>query len=416
MPNQAINPRQSAIAADGAPTAIVLGGGINGLSVVRSLAQAGLRPVAVVDAKYDIATVSRYARRFTVSTFHGEDFVEELLRLGKGMPNGGVIIFADDRPLLTVSRYRDRVAPWFGFQLPPHGLLVDLTLKERFFRLAQRGGFPVPRTLLLQNHGDLNGLRDLRPPLCVKPNGRSRAYDGSFKKAYRIESQADARSLCERVLDTVGEVIVQEWIEGSNDSIYFCLCYIGPGASVAFTGRKGRSWPPQIGLTASCWAAPEVAEELEDLTIRFFRSIGLTNGFASMEYKRDQRDGRFRFVEPTVGRIDGQVEISALCGVNLCHVGYCDAAGQLRPSLKLDPSHVWRDEFRDLMSARILGTSCFYPPNHRIHNAYWRWDDPGPALLEGAKEAVRRAIGHLLKTKAPKRFWRTGNDLSGLRG
>ena len=125
---------------------------------------------------------------------------------------------------------------------------------------------------------------------------------------------------------------------------------------------------------------------------------------------------RFRFVEPTVGRIDGQVEISALCGINLCHVGYCDAAGQLRPSLKLDPTHVWRDEFRDFMSARILGTSCFYPPNHRIHNAYWRWDDPGPALLEGAKEAVRRAIGHLLKTKAPKRFRRTGNDLSGLRG
>jgi len=319
------------------------------------------------------------------------------------MPNGGVIIFADDRPLLTVSRYRDRVAPWFGFQLPPHGLLVDLTLKERFFRLAQRGGFPVPRTLLVQNHDDLNGVRDLWPPLCVKPNGRSRAYDGSFKKAYRIESQADARSLCERVLDTVGEVIVQEWIEGSNDSIYFCLCYIGPGASVAFTGRKGRSWPPQIGLTASCWAAPEVAEELEDLTIRFFRSIGLTNGFASMEYKRDQRDGRFRFVEPTVGRIDGQVEISALCGVNLCHVGYCDAAGQLRPSLKLDPSHVWRDEFRDLMSARILGTSCFYPPNHRIHNAYWRRDDPGPALLKLAT-AVEHGLRRVRRRSAQQIF------------
>jgi len=269
-------------------------------------------------------------------------------------------------------------------------------LKERFFRLAQRGGFPVPRTLLVQNHGDLNGVRDLRPPLCVKPNGRSRAYDGSFKKAYRIESQADARSLCERVLDTVGEVIVQEWIEGSNDSIYFCLCYMGPRASVAFTGRKGRSWPPQIGLTASCWAAPEVAEELEDLTIRFFRSIGLTNGFASMEYKRDQRDGGFRFVEPTVGRTDGQVEISALCGINLCHVGYCDAAGQPSPPLKLDPTHVWRDEFRDFISARILGTSCFYPPSHRIHNAYWRWNDPGPALLEsarGAKGALRARLG-----------------------
>jgi predicted ATP-grasp superfamily ATP-dependent carboligase len=202
------------------------------------------------------------------------------------------------------------------------------------------------------------------------------------------------------VLDKVGEVIVQEWIEGSNDSIYFCLCYMSPRTSVAFTGRKGRSWPPQIGLTASCWAAPEVAEELEDLTIRFFRSIGLTNGFASMEYKRDQRDGRFRFVEPTVGRTDGQVEISALCGINLCHVGYCDAAGQPWPPLKLDPTHVWRDEFRDFISARKLGTSCFYPPHHRIHNAYWRWDDPGPALLKSARGILRRVIGQGTKTKA----------------
>jgi D-aspartate ligase len=351
------------------------------LSAVRSLAHAGLRAVVVVDAKYDIAAASRYAQRFTVSTFEGEDFVQELRRLREGMPCGGVIIFADDRPLLTVSRCRDRVAPWFGFQLPPHELLLDLTMKEPFFRLAQQGGFPVPRTLLLQNRGDLNGLRDLRLPLCVKPNSRSPAYDGTFKKAYRVETQADARSLCERVLEKVGEVIVQEWIEGSNDSIYFCLCYMSDGASVAFTGRKGRSWPPQVGLTASCWAAPEVEEELEELTIRFFRSIGLTNGFASMEYKRDQRDGGFRFVEATVGRIDGQEEISALCGINLCHVGYCDAAGQPYPPSKLDPTHVWRDEFRDFIAARMLGSSCFYPPNHRIHNAYWRWDDPGPALV-----------------------------------
>ena len=395
MLGQVRNLQQHALAVDCVPTPIVLGGGINGLSAVRSLAQVGLRPIVVVDKNYDVAAVSRYAQRITTSTFNGEEFVDYLFRLREVMPQGGVIIFADDRPLLTVSQYRDRIAPWFGFQLPPHGLLVDLTLKEPFFRLAQRGGFPVPRTFLAQNHADLNGMRDLRPPFCVKPNGRSPAYDGSFKKAYRIESRADARLLCERVLDAVGEVIVQEWIEGSNDSIYFSLCYLRSGASVAFTGRKGRSWPPQIGVTASCWAAPDVADELEDLTIRFFLSVGLTNGFASMEFKRDRRDGAFRFVEPTVGRIDGQVEISALCGVNLCYVGYCDAAGQPHPPTELDPTHVWRDEFRDFISARLLRTGCFYPASHRIHNAYWRWDDPGPALLEaaeGAKKTLRRAI------------------------
>ncbi|GKQ49676.1 hypothetical protein BRSPCE3_05300 [Bradyrhizobium sp. Ce-3] len=388
---------------DDAPTAVVLGGGTNGLSLVRSLAHAGLRPVVVVDAKYDIASISRYARRAVVSSLEGREFISGLLALRARMPHGGVLFFADDRPLLAVSQHRASVAPWFSFELPSHEVLVDLTLKERFFQLAQRGGFPVPATHLVSSRGDLGVLQELRLPLCVKPNSRSPAYDGTFQKAYRVETLAEAQSLCARVLDAVGEVIVQEWIEGTNDSIYFCLCYLGPGAPVCFTGRKGRSFPPQTGWTASCWAAPEVAKELEDLTIRFFRSVGLTNGFASMEYKRDQRDGSFRFVEPTVGRTDLQVELSAVCGINLCHVGYCDAAGQARPALRLDPTHVWRDEFRDFLAARMLGTDCTYPPQHRIHNAYWRWDDPAPAVLEVARtagHALHRAVARVLKAKS----------------
>ena len=391
-----MRPPPNAMAAEGIPAAVVLGGGRIGLGVVRSLAQAGLRSIVAVAAKHDMAAVSRHARQFLVRTFDGETFVEELRRLRTGMSQRGVLICTHDCPLMTLSRYRDRLAPYFSFQLPPHELLLNLTLKEPFFQLAQRGGFPVPGTVLLHNHSDLGSLRDLRLPLCVKPNGHSRTYDDSFEKAYRIESQIGARSLCERVLDTVGEVLVQEWIEGPNDSIYFSLCCMGRPAPVAFTGRKGRSWRPQIGNTASCWAAPEVAEELEDLTIRFFRQVDVTSGLASMEFKRDQRGGRFLMVEPTVGRADAQEEIAALCGINLCHVAYCDAAGLPRPPLHLDPTHVWRNEFTDFVSARMLGTSCAYPPNQRVHNAHWRWDDPAPALLAlagYANRALRRVTG-----------------------
>jgi D-aspartate ligase len=58
---------------------------------------------------------------------------------------------------------------------------------------------------------------------------------------------------------------------------------------------------------------------------------------------------------------------------------------------------VWSDESKDFISARILGTGCFYPPSHRIHNAYWRWGDPGPGLVESAKYALRRVIGYVSK-------------------
>lgn len=376
---------QNARAANGMPAAIILGGGKTSLGVVRSLAQAGLRPVVVVAAKRDVAALSRHARRFSVANFDDDTLVEGLCRLRTGLPHGGVLICAEDRPVSTLSRCRDRLAPYFSFQLPPHELLLKLILKDPFFQLAQRSGFPVPGTVLLRNRGDLGSLRDLRPPLCVKPNGRSDAYDSTFEKAYRLESRIDARLLCERVLDAVGEVLVQEWIEGPNDSIYFSLCCMGDPVPVAFTGRKGRSWPPQTGVTASCWAAPEVAEKLEDLTIRFFREVGVTSGLASMEFKRDQRDGCFLMVEPTVGRADSQEEVAAFCGINLSLVAYCDAAGLPRPRLRLDPTHVWRDEFTDFTSARILRTRCSYPPGQRIHNAYWRWDDPAPALLATAE-------------------------------
>ncbi|MFC4172930.1 hypothetical protein ACFOYU_12810 [Microvirga sp. GCM10011540] len=289
---------------------------------------------------------------------------------------------------MTISRYRDQLSPHFSFLLPSHDLLSDLSRKDRFFQLAQESGSPVPPTINLQRHGDLGQLSELKPPLCVKPNFRTQAYDSSFRKAYRAESHADARQLCEQILD-VTEVIVQEWIEGSNDSIYFSLCCFGPSGKAAFTGRKGRSWPPQIGFTASCWPAPDVAEELENLTIQFFRHAGVTQGLASMEFKRDERSGRFLMVEPTVGRGDRQVEIAAICGVNLCHMAYCDAAGLPRPPLQYDPAHVWRDEFTDFLAARALGSRCFYPPGHRIHNAHWRWDDPAPALLVAADYAAR---------------------------
>ena len=381
-PNAIMNPN---------PVPVVVGGSVNSLTAVRSLARAGLRPILVscVDGP---GTASKYARIFKVPTYSKESLIDNLIHLKTQLPNGAVLICVEDTPAITVSRYRERLAPHFNLpKLPPHEQYVEIGLKDHFFQMAQKGGFPVPSTLLLKSLDDVESVKDLRLPLCVKPNIHTVAYDRSFKKAYRVDSYSEAQSLCEDILNAAGEVLVQEWIEGSNDSIYFALCYMVDPKPVVFVGRKGRSWPPQIGVTASCWAAPEVADELEEMTVRFFRSVGFTHGFASMEYKRDSRDSRFRMVEPTIGRTNGQVEIAALCGINLCYAAYCDAAQLPLPAPNLDPKHVWRDEFTDFISARILGQSCSYPPGYKVHNAYMRWDDPGPGFF-ALKDLSRRML------------------------
>src|SRR5262249_12115481 len=114
----------------------------------------------------------------------------------------------------------------------------------------------------------------------------------------------------------------QEWIEGGDDSIYFCLQYRGRDAAVvSFTGRKLRSWPPRIGGTASCVSAPEYRDALERMTDEFFSAVGFI-GMCSIEFKRDTRTGQFLMIEPTVGRTDFQEEVATLNGVNIPVAAY----------------------------------------------------------------------------------------------
>ncbi|OYU65088.1 MAG: FAD-dependent oxidoreductase, partial [Burkholderiales bacterium PBB5] len=177
------------------------------------------------------------------------------------------------------------------------------------------------------------------------------------------------------------DLIVQEWIQGGDDSIFFCLQYMGSdGAPAAsFTGRKLRAWPPQVGGTASCMSAPEHHAELSAMTAQFFRAVGF-EGMGSMEYKRDARDGRFYVVEPTVGRTDFQQEVATVNGCNLPWAAYAYELGLPVPAPSgAPPARIWREPTTDRWSAQAQGPHPAFQ-SHAVVDAYFRWNDPMPWL------------------------------------
>jgi predicted ATP-grasp superfamily ATP-dependent carboligase len=191
------------------------------------------------------------------------------------------------------------------------------------------------------------------------------------------------------------DVVVQEWIEGEDSDIYFCLqCLDGQGQAVAsFTGRKIRSWPPQVGGTASCTAAPEAHAELSALTANFFRDAGVV-GMAGMEYKRDSRTREFRMVEPTIGRTDYQEEVATLNGVNLPHAAYCAEVGLTFPApIAARRPVAWRVRSEDVQSAALQGQRAGqgFPRGGPVADALWRWRDPAPFLVQTGRR-VRNAL------------------------
>ena len=140
-------------------------------------------------------------------------------------------------------------------------------------------------------------------------------------------------------------VVVQEWIDGDDDDIYFTLFVCDGQARIValFTGRKMICAPPLVGSTALCVAATEEHQALAAQT-QAFVTHSHYHGIGGLEFKRHRRTGEFVVVEPTVGRADWQQEIATLCGVNIPAIAYRTALGEPVESLgAIDPAVAWRD-------------------------------------------------------------------------
>ena len=385
------------------PPAIVAGLDLNGLGVARSLAAGGVSVIAI-DSNIDKPTCStRCARVIKVPALSGDAFVKALLGLRRDHAESPVLILTQEASVSTVSAARNELAEAFRFSMPDDSVMRKLLDKLAFQDCAEQHGFLIPRAVRVSAEDAGGALAELRFPCILKPAFRDHAYSLRFAKAYRIASPSEALSMWQRMREVMPALIVQEWIDGDDSDVYFCLQYRPRGNRLAtsFVGRKLRQWPRQVGGTASCLPAPEAAQELIETTDRFFDAVGFV-GFCSMEYKRDHRDGRFYMVEPTVGRTDHQEEIATLNGVNIPLAAYCGELGQSAPAFDSRSACGWRDPFADMLARAAGGNEI--PPALPLRDAYWRLADPLPFLalkLHGARSRLSRlarrfsgSVGH----------------------
>lgn len=370
--------------------AIVVGSGLNALGVVRSLGSAGVRVAVVTSRAGGPATLSRHALRCFLDVDHAA-LPNRLPKVAQALGGRPVLFLTEEESVRVASLARDRLQQVLRLRLGPHERMMQLTHKDGVQLLAEQAGLQIPRALHLRSPGDLRGLQTLRYPCVVKPGLKHAGYGARFKKAYIAKSADEATRLFGEIAPVLPDLLVQEWIEGGDDSIHFCLQYVGEdGQTVAsFTGRKLRAWPPQVGGTASCMAATEADAVLAGMTSRFFRAVGF-QGMGSMEYKRDARDGRYYVVEPTVGRTDFQQEVATVNGVNIPYAAYCYECGLPAPAAQLpNITRIWREPTADRWSEQEQGPHPAFSA-HPVVDAYWRASDMRPWFAMQWNRVVQR--------------------------
>jgi D-aspartate ligase len=369
------------------PWAVVVGAELNGLGVVRSLARGGV-PTIVVDTTYGRAAMwSRFARPVIVEKLYGRKLVADLLALQRGHDHRPALLLADEMVVHTVSTHREELQRAYRFRLPSPDMVKTLNDKARFHEFAEQHGLPVPRSIVVSRVSDLEALRDLRFPVIVKPADKRLVYLRQTQRLHILADFKEARELSHSLLQTAGEFVVQEWIEGPVSNILFCLFYRGAdrASTIFFSGRKIVSHPPKAGSTALCVAAPEVAAQLEAFTAAFIERCDY-RGLGSLEFKWDPARRTFVVIEPTVGRTDWQEEVATLNGVNIPLFAYRDMIGlpNGQPVCASRPV-AWQEAWHRWGSRSALKT------RQPICDGYWRAGDPMPSLAYYVTEVAKVA-------------------------
>ena len=369
--------------------AVVVGGTLNSLGVVRSLASAGI-PIYVLDTSREgPAAWSRHARFVRTPSLEGRDLIESLEELARRLGVRPVLILTSDASVRTVSASRHRIEPLYRVSLPTPERVEALIDKDRFQFLAEREQFPVPRGTRVASMADFARMQALAPPLVVKPADKVLVLNGAVERAVVAQTMSEAVDAATRMLRQAPCLIVQEWVEGPDSELFFTLFACDRQSRVLglFTGRKLVCSPPAVGNTALCVAAPEAADALRAETLRFIERTAYC-GLGSLEFKRDARTGRFLIIEPTVGRTDWQEEIATLCGVNLPLMAYRAEVGLAEPvsPRPAGGSVAWRSS-RGIQAPRAL-----LAPGLRLIDGYMRWSDPLPALYYYAYERFARRL------------------------
>lgn len=394
------------------PSAIVVGlDDIRGVHAARTLARHGIRVIAIARDVKSYGCRTNVCQRILFADTRNEEFIKTLEELGPTFQQKPVLIACLDMAALQVSRYRERLEPWYRMTLPARDVVETLMDKVQFYRFAAKAGLPIPKTCFLSRSSDVDlATETLRFPCAVKPpNSKSPDWlSHTNVKAFKAANVEELRQIFDAHQRFAGPLIAQDWIEGPETELYACHCYFAADGTLLadFTSRKIRQWPPETGQ--GCLAEEVRNDTVRQITIDVFRSADY-RGLGYVEVKRDQRSGDYFIVEPNIGRVSGRMAIAEAGGVELLHTAYCEAAGlplpanreqrylgakwiYLRQDLQSTLYHLLRGQLSLRQWWRSVRGSKKY--------ALFSWRDPGPfwgdltrgvRLLTSASERKKRS-------------------------
>jgi D-aspartate ligase len=381
------------------PGAVVIGGYVNAVGALRGLAREGVRTAVVLTADHDVAQYSRYAHEAHRVHYldRRPDGLIELLQSQCLQWRNWALIPTDDYALAALAQYRDILSRAYRVTVPAAEITPRVLHKALTYQIAREVGVDVPVSYGPASRQTAARL-DLKFPLVVMPQS-ARFGEVFGKKLLVIQDRAELFAAVAMVEDAGVGAEVFDLVPGSDDQVYSYTAYLDRwGKPVAEFGvRKLRQAPRFFGAGRA--AVPADLPQLREQTIALLRRMEWT-GVASVEYKLDPRDGRYRLLGVN-GRCPLINALPTRCGVNYPLLAWQEHV--LREKVSAVPngwSGVWTHLHADLLHTAVeeRGPDWSWRSFVRSYtgpwvDAVWSSKDPVPFLMQCAGTLRKMARG-----------------------
>ena len=376
------------------PPAVVVGACAHGLTITHALAKAGINVILLEADPNQPGVRTRYAQVRLIEEINGEGLIGELNMLASELPAGvrPVLFLTNDHMVRTVAQHWPALEGSFRLSWGHcRNTVCKLLEKDQLTAHCQAQGINYPNTVLIENETDIQRAADKVPfPMFIKP---ARPLSG-FKTA-QPKDITELAELVEKFQSSL-PFLAQQNIPGDDQSIYFSAIYFDHGNVVArFDGHKIRSRP--LGHTTIAESVQR--DDVFQQALRFFAHLDIS-GPVSLEVKQNA-DGAWYVIEPTVGRSDFWVGLCIANDINLPLIEYQHQVGLPTPARLQREDFNWYHEERDPFG--WLWLKIFHHSSHpgvKSKFLYLFNNDPVVFLI-----AAWRVLLWLAKA-VPRRTWK----------
>jgi len=318
---------------------VILGGYVNGYSIIQELYENNISDIYVIDIKKDISFYSNKINNYFIIK-KDPNYILAIVNLLKKKYDLLIMYPNQDIYLEYLSILYNRINKFCFISFNPRNV-VNYQDKMIQYKFCEKLGVPYPKTIHITRSSDLRKILYFLFPVLIKPTKRDN-LKGDIFRSLKLDNRADfqkKQKVLNNYISKGFNFIASEIIPGSGSNVYAYVGYRNSEGRILgeWTGKKLSQFPDDFGVFSS--ASNQAPQIILEQGRRLIHGMDLW-GINEPEFKFDKRDDKYKLTEINLRPMMWH-RVGALAGVPLNYVQYLDAIESKIPSFSDEKNSIF---------------------------------------------------------------------------